>query len=311
MIAAAMLIATQQARAGFDLGAAANFSVLGYGTSASNEFGDAVTGPASIIGNIGVGQDAKLTIGGSGSVVTQQVLYYDPITSTNFIVSPAGTLSINGSTCTSLATCTANGSIARNQTLLGSADTAMANLYNSVSQLTATAGSVTQVTGSQTISVASNTTYVANISSLNLGNNMTLTLQGDSTDYFVFNITGNFNGNGTGKITLNGVADDHVIFNLLTPANGGKTGSTAQLANSFIGAGIILGLASDITDNGQTVWNGRLFGAGNSDFVKVKGGATVGAPEIDASSGTAAIAFVLGVLALVGERRKARTRVPT
>lgn len=290
----------------FDLGAASNFTVLGQNDTLE-------PGALTVGGNVGVEGGGKLTIGGTGVVVSGNADYYNPITSSNFVLSPPGTLSIDGKNCSSLSTCKGNGSVVQNQTLVGNATTALGTLYDSVVNLTGTSSGVTNFKTVSSLAhfsltMGSNVNYVVDVSGSSTLNSAfnSVNITGNATDYVVFNILNGagFTGSSGGAINLNGISADHVLFNFACTGTGNncndtETGSDISLSGSFQGAGVMLAMDRDITDfaTSSIGWTGRFF-SGTDETIHLFSGATVRS-AIPEPASLAIFAGALGILGLL------------
>jgi len=287
----------------YSLGSAGQFAVLGFGNGFTNQF---QPGPLTVNGNVGVGAGGDMILQGAGQTISGHVYYADPITASNF--SATGTNNINGMPCSSFATCTGNGSVTQNTSLVTSASTAVAAMYNSAKALNA------PTTGAPTGNLSSNFTWngnggtnVASLTSLNLSSGDTLTLTGTASDFFVFNISGGWNMSGSGHIVLNGVSSDHVLFNLLKSADGGN-GAAIGASGSALGYGILLALDRNITfDTPGGAWNGRLFSDTDST-IHLFSEATINQPTPpgEAPEPASMVLLGLGLMGTAGVIRRRR-----
>jgi len=136
----------------------------------------------------------------------------------------------------------------------------------------------------------------------------TITLTGDATSLFVFNIYSS-SANGTipvlfnNNITLNGIRSDQVFFNIL----GAATGSANYVMSNTTGTqnGVFYVAADSYSAN--TVINGRIFGGRGTDYwganfiLKAPGDVPSSIPE---PSTYALMATGLGALLYAGKRRR-------
>lgn len=253
-----LVLLTAQHASAYFLGDAADYVVFGFGTGSTVQLGQ---GPLTINGNVAVGQGADLTLGGSNVVVNGQIFYYDPIVSgTNTpggFSASGGPFSLNGSACSNTATCLGTGQVIQDSATVGQAQTDLLNLYASVKGLSATAGSPTGNLTGTFAWTGNGGTNVASLTNFDYKSGDTLTLNGGANDFFIFNITDNWNMSSGSDITLNGVSSDHVLFNLLKTADGGGGEDIGQ-SGSANGKGIILALDRNVTMKGNP-WIGRIF----------------------------------------------------
>jgi choice-of-anchor A domain-containing protein len=155
-----------------------------------------------------------------------------------------------------------------------------------------------QINGTMTIN-ATTTTNVIGITSLNLGNGQTLTLNGSASDEFIINVSGSFVLN-SGKILLTGgLTADNVVFNVTASGNAVQT--SGGLNNESVVDGILLAPNSGIAFAPGLV-NGELI-AGGSTVHLVSGGSADG---FTASVPEPSTYFLMagGLLALARFRRK-------
>lgn len=189
-----------------NLGQAANFAVFGY-----NNVLDPT--PVDVNGNIGVGTGGKMEFHGTGLTIAGQAIYADSITSSNFATSALNGASINGQSFNgSITTGLANGQLLQNSAI---AQQAGADIQTLATWAAAQSSNAT-FPGNMTVNTqnGSGSTYVADLSSLSITSGHTLSITGDSSDYYVFDINGGFTMSGSGSIVLNGVSSDHVLFNI-------------------------------------------------------------------------------------------------
>jgi hypothetical protein len=263
------------------LGAASNFAIYGYGSAFTDENGP---GPITINGNVGIGTGGSMNMQGSTVVIGGKVFFADT-NSGQFTMSAATSDSIGGAICNTAAACIATGNVQFSNTNALNAEAAVLNLYNTSRVLSPTAGSPSGALASSFTWTGDGGTNVAKLTSINLSSGSTLTLNGSASDVFILNITGNFSGSGSGKIVLSGgVTPDHVLFNMICTGasqscNNADTNEPAvTFSGSFVGAGIVLGLDSDITqDTPGGGWTGRFFGD-TDETIKLFSEATITQP---------------------------------
>lgn len=98
--------------------------------------------------------------------------------------------------------------------------------------------------------------------SLSLSGVEILTLSGDATDFFIFNIAGTFDLSGSSQIVLDGVSTDHVLYNL--PGAGAEIFLTADID------GTVLAPERNFRFHGATL-NGAAF----ARHINIGSGATM------------------------------------
>jgi hypothetical protein len=149
---------------------------------------------------------------------------------------------------------------------------------------------------------------VVNISSLNLGNGQTLTLNGPAGSQFVINDSGNLVLN-SGRINLTGgLTDDDVVFNVTSTGNAVST--SGGLNNEAVINGILLAPNSGVAMAPGLI-NGELI-AGGSTIHLVSGASVINAPTPPSVPEPATVILLLtGVPAfgILSRRRKKRTQL--
>src|SRR5207248_1915932 len=127
---------------------AANFAVYGFGPSFTDQL---QPGALTVNGNVGVGHGGDATLGGANVVISGQLIYADPITSSNFSASGGpisihgSTFNLSGTTSQQIANGIAAGQLVVNSAIAGTtgAEQDLKNLYAAVKGLSATSGSPT------------------------------------------------------------------------------------------------------------------------------------------------------------------------
>jgi hypothetical protein len=249
------------------LGNPGSFAILGY--RAPSELYRAAA-PLAMSGGIAVGQNGIAVIGGSGLLVSGQV-----VTTTALMGSPPGTRSIDDNTCSSESTCTANSSAVKNTARASSAQTAIQNLYSIAAGLVPTPNQTVSSLAGPNLNLGSNYNYVLDVAdSTSVSAGRTFTVNDDNTDYVVTDIEGGggLAGSAGGAVKLKGISPDHFLFNLICTRTGRACTSISDagsndisFSGSFAGAGIILAPDRNITeDTPSGSWTGRLFSDNNS-----------------------------------------------
>jgi PEP-CTERM motif-containing protein len=265
-----------------DLGAASNFVIYGYGSAFTN-----LDNPGAVFinGNVGIGTGGAVNIGGTNVNISGDIFFADAnANSTSQFVVGNGADHIGGAACTSTATCLATGNVIFSNANALNAEAAVNNLYNTSRVLATTAGSPSGALSSNFTWTGNGGTNVASLSSLTLSAGSTLTLKGGAGDIFILNITGNFMGSSGGSIVLDGISPDQVLFNMICTGASQSCNSSdinepaVSFSGSFVGAGIVLGLDSDITqDTPGGGWTGRFFGD-TDETIKLFSEATITQP---------------------------------
>jgi hypothetical protein len=275
---ASLSVFSSQAGAAFaELGAAGQYTVLttsvgnnganvDIGSGATDIYGDVALGPNS------TGAAIKATIHGN--------LFVDSSSTTDMHTD----LSVTGSTFV-------------NQNLAG-ANTAAFSASNYFAQL-APMQTFGNVSGDTIFSGASG----LNVFSLSSVNEQgTLTISGNASSKFVFNISGGFILNGGSIVLAGGVTADNVLFNF----NGSGNGITL---NKPVGdaMGIFLAPQREIILDKATLI-GAIIGGGDGNKVVIHSGATLisAVPEVTPSS---VIFGFLGLIVAVSSRRVLAGRV--
>jgi uncharacterized repeat protein (TIGR01451 family) len=250
------------------LGAAANYALLAEGGGnttvqitnvTTNVTGSGPSQGNNQNGNIGVGGTAKVNVGGPSN--------------------------LNGSIDVAAAntgqTSTAGNSITGGVNFSVPAVTSALSTVNALNTtLGALPGTSTPISGNTTINASSGTfsasgagytnARVFTVSSFQLNNGQTLTINGDANnDTVVINFPaslGNINFNGA--VVLNGISPDNVIFNFVGGNSSTLTGgATLQLnTNNGLVQGIFLNPNGKIGVSGNTNIYGRIFGGDSQDF---------------------------------------------
>ncbi len=268
LLAAVILLAGGPfARAGFNLGDAANYAVLYEGAGSHNlQINSGPVNGSTILGNIGLGAEN----GGAPQAQLNNPAVIDG--NINF----AGTVNVQNSGAV------VNGSINGGVTQV---ETDLNNLNSLSSTLGTEAGTPVAITiangGSQTINASSGTldgsgNDVFTVSSVSFVNGATLTINGSASQNVVLNF--NFNTHFSGTIQLTGgISANQVLFNLI----GGSTlaiGDTLQFAaNNVTQYGTFLDPNGTIQVNSVNII-GHVFGGDTSDMQIVSNG-TVSVPE--------------------------------
>ncbi|HBI44992.1 MAG TPA: hypothetical protein DDY78_19370 [Planctomycetales bacterium] len=270
-----------QARAGFQLGDAANYAVLYEGAGNHTlQFNN-----GTITGNIGLGDELNgtpsFTI--SNASLTGNVNFAGTANS-NSSIGISGSSSPYSVSGGGTLTGTINSNVSQVETDL----TALNSLSSTLGGETGTSLAIdthTPVSKSQPISanagvLDANGNRVFTVTSLNFQNGETLNINGDGTgtQTVVFNINQNVHFSGT-IVLGGGLTSDQVLFNLIGGAalTAGDTLQTA--ANGATLTGTFLDPNGTININ-SVVLKGRLFGGDTSDFSIVSGASvdTTGLP---------------------------------
>jgi hypothetical protein len=198
------------------LGAATGFAVLETGNGNVSIANASSAG--SIVGNVGVSGTSSGNFSDSGTPIT-------------------GALYLGGSQTANLSGgATASGGIFKNQSsLLTTASTAAANASSTFAALAPTL-SVTSINGTTTINLAPGVN-IADLTGINLGNGLVLTLNGPAGSQVILNDTGGVTLNSSQIVLTGGLSPSDVVFNLT-----GTTGlsTSGGLNNESVLAGIFL-----------------------------------------------------------------------
>jgi ice-binding like protein len=133
-----------------------------------------------------------------------------------------------------------------------------------------TTQTVGAITGSKTINSAAgnNVINVISASNVQLNGSASLTLNGNASDYFFINVTGNFAMTGTSSIKLTGgIQETHVLWNIL------GSGQQVAFTGKSVGEGTFIAVNRDIAVSGATV-EGVLIG-GMNHHIAITSGAHV------------------------------------
>jgi hypothetical protein len=262
---AGILAAPLAARAGFDIGNAANYGVLYEGNGGKTlSFNN-----STLVGNVGIGgtgpKPGMFQGNGPGSITGN----------IDFAAPNSGQFSNSGVTITG----TTNYSV--------SAVTNGLATINTLSQtLGLETGTSTTITSGGSVKASSGTldgngNRVFTVTNISFSNG-TFTVNGSASDFVVFNIAGSVGNNGlNGSIVLNGgITADHVLFNYTpdtsnlnkynkayTDLSGGPTMTIST--NGLATTGIFLDPTGDFQVNHTGVITGRILGGDtqNSSFV--------------------------------------------
>jgi hypothetical protein len=129
-----------------------------------------------------------------------------------------------------------------------------------------------RISGTTTINSAGGTNVI-DLTSLNLGNGQTLTLNGSAPDQFIINDTGNFVLNSGRIILTGGLTTTDVVFNVTASGNAVQT--SGGLNNESIVNGILLAVQGGIAFAPGLI-NGELIAGGST--VHLVSGASVNQP---------------------------------
>src|SRR5215472_871198 len=212
----------------------------------------ALNGPGQSVGNVGI-SSGTLSLNGSAG----------PEVNGNVLLALGANISIGNPP-------QVTGSVLTNQNL-SQANTDARNASATFSALSPTQGVAGgQVNGTTTINGTAGTNVV-DITSLNLGNGQSLTLNGPAGSQFVVNDTGNFILN-SGRINLTGgLTDNDVVFNVTATGNAIQT--SGGLNNESVVNGILLAPNSGVAFAPGLI-NGELI-AGGSTIHLVSGASIV------------------------------------
>ncbi len=209
------------------MGAAGNFAVFGlYNASAYT----ITENGATIKGNEGISQNGVITIN-SPTTVTGSLYQYQA----NQYTAPYGALATLNSTLMGTGAGSANGDF-----------TAALGLINGDSCTMCTQGALSAGTTKN----GTGGLNVIDFSSVTL-NGANLTLQGNSTDYFIVRVSGNLSLAGTASIVLTGVAASHVILDVA--GNISTTGATNQLSGYIIAETGTMSFSTGTAINGELI----------------------------------------------------------
>jgi hypothetical protein len=269
-LAALGALAVPRAQAGFILGDAANFAVLGQFSSNQTNFNN-----GTITGDIGIGTPRQFTI--SNASVVGNIRFSGAANTSGLSGGPIpgpGPYTVSGGG-------TVSGGVFANDSTV----TMALNTVNSLSQsLGGETGTAVTLTSSQTIHASSGMldgsgNEVFQTSSVNLANGTTLTIDGKASDFVVVNVTDS-NPAFDGAIVLTGgITSDHVLFNMsggdYTNHTGGPTLTIST--NGAISTGIFLDPNGGMQIN-HSVLDGRFFG-GDVVNQQIVSGADINEPS--------------------------------
>lgn len=252
-----------------NLGAAANYAVLGAGNTSMT----ISSGNTRVNGNVGEGAGSSLAFSGGGQI------------SGRLDVDPSSTFNISGGN--SVAGGTSSISMAQ-----ASADLVSASAYAAGLTPGQTLSSISNSTG--TINRLGTLSVFSVTNGINLSGGSALTLNGTASDYFVFNVSGALTLSGGSAITLTGgLTAENVLFNFV------GTGQDINFNGNSTANGNFLALDRNITVSGGVI-NGRLLGADGKNL-KLQSGPTVNAPVPEPAS---LAALGVGAAALLKRRKK-------
>jgi len=178
--ATVLVLGIPEARAGIVLGAAANFAVYGYGSLTTQQLGN---GPLSIDGNVGAGAGGKVSLSGAGVTIGGQILFADPVTSSNFTTASLSGATVNGSAFSgSISAGLASGQLVQNSAAAANAQADLLALYNASVGLASTAGAPTKDLTGNFSWTGSGGQNIANLNSFNYDKSDVLTLTGGAND---------------------------------------------------------------------------------------------------------------------------------
>jgi hypothetical protein len=270
------------------LGAAAPFALLGTDVKVN----ESVTGPSTIIGNVGVGPGAKFSISGSSDVFGD-IIFYDTITGSNFSNSSSGVVPAPYKD-------TATVTLGINAALAAS---------NAISAAVATQ-SLSSISGTTTINRTSADNVIRLSGSISLGGGDVLTINGLPNDYFYFDLPiGNFGMNGGSQIVLTGgVTQNHVYFNVTS--SGGQVAFSNTTTTAI---GNFLVTQRSVQVNAPTLY-GRIYSGGGQ--ISVTSGGSVIRPEDDTNipEPSTAVLMSLGAAAfaacgIIKKKRRLRQQI--
>jgi hypothetical protein len=272
-------VAVPEARAGFSLGVAGQFAVLGQFDNSQTNFNN-----GTITGDVGIGSPRSFTISNAsvvGSIRFSGAANTSGMTPDSDPGSNPGPFTVSGGG-------TVSGAVVANDPVV----TAAINAMNSLSQtLGAEAGTNLTLTSSQTVLASSGIldasgNRVFDTTSVSLNNGTTLTINGSASEYVVINVTDNdpaFNGQ---IVLTGGITSDHVLFNMFGGCydnlgacaghqyHGGPTLTIST--NGDTTTGIFLDPNGGMQIN-HSVLNGRFFG-GDLTNQQIVSGAYITAP---------------------------------
>jgi len=279
------VVAVPRARAtSFTLGVAGNYAVLYEGGGGNTLQITNVT----VTGNVGVGGTGQANLGGPGTITGRL----------DFSAPNGGQLSGNNVVISG----GVNYSVA-----------AVTNALNLINALNTDMGSVNgtdvNLNNSMTIDITTGLTDVGHsgirffdVTGYSLGNNQTLTIQGDpGLDAVAFNFTSSTNFNGQVALT-GGLTADQVLFNFVggSGLTGGPTlqinnqGDVAHPANQV--SGIFLDPNGPISVVSARIAQGRVFGGDTHDFQLVSGSSVTQPPTSTTTTPTTSGATASGIV---------------
>jgi hypothetical protein len=234
------------------LGSATNLSVFAWGSIVQDQLSQSNPG-TTIHGDVGLGSNAVQNFASGDAFHIYGTYYVDPNADNSHAYNSAN---FTGGTVTqSLAYVVA----------------AVTNLSSYAASLTATLTLSTTLQTNYTV-VGNGGVNVISLPGINYSGPQVLTLQGGPNDIFIFNVTGQQNGDLTfthansTAMALNGVATNHVLFNLLDHNAGDKAlnvSGDVHLIGTFLAPSASIDLAPAIID-------GAVF-AGGQDLTLSSG----------------------------------------
>lgn len=262
------LLSVKPGSSGINLGTAspANYTTLAMGPTDVT-----ITGSSIIKGsvpNLGVPSGGTLSISGSSTVLGS--VFAD----TGIAVSVTGSSSV--------------GAVVQNSTTNAQLTQAAADAQSASDTYAALSATIatTSITGATTITGVAGQN-VMNLTELNVNGSKTITISAPSTAWFIINVSGTFDINGSSSIKLSGgIKPSNVLWNVTGPGSLVLNGSSEF-------NGILLVPDRDVTLNGSSAFTGAVIAGGSS--LDLKGSTSIigcGAPTTFSGSATPTLATV-------------------
>lgn len=276
-VAILMALTCRMSAAGFDLGQAGGYAALILPGGSLNM---PINGGSGVVGDVGLSANTHLDLGSDAKV--------GPMAGTGTVVDGKIFLDPNGATV-KLQNQNPNSVFSRDLSqavndafALNQAEAALAPTQTFTGTLEVKSSSPFTITGNGGMNVIS-------LNTLKLDGGGTLTLQGSASDYFVFNITGNYTQSAQSPVVLSGgITPSHVLWNFI----GGPAGAGANIGGGSDAVGIFLAPFRDfsITDS---VLTGSVIAAG--DLKITSQALVINVPEIPTTS-----ALLIGFASMIG-----------
>ena len=254
----------------FNLGVAAGFAGIGLtGVPVTISSGNTM-----ITGNIGVSSGGNLNFSGGGQITG--TIFNDP---------GAAAPNISGGSAAS------GGVVSQSMAAI---DAAALNAYNTGTALTPTSN-VGSIGNGASFTAAGTSTVIDVANGVSLSGGGTITLNGNASDFFVFNVSNGINMSGGSSIVLNGVLPGHILWDVI--GSGGS--SSVQLNGNSDSDGTYIAPNADIVVSG---------GVHSSEFISGTKLTFQSGPHISAVPLPAPLAAGVGLLGALGMVSVVRAR---